>query len=167
MPTGFVLLYRSLLEDPDWYREPFDKGKAWVDLLLRANYRNVEIDTKKKVVGVLPGQVFTSQRGLARDWKRNRRTINRWLNGWNMVGKIHHKTDRDKDHGYTLITINNWGKYQNPNGKTAPQSSHKVHTNNNKENKYNNELVSSNKFEGEAPRYLDDINPSISKVLTL
>lgn len=128
---GHIKLYRSLLDDPDWYnKKPFDKGKAWVDLLLRADHKQSEVDIQREVVQVRRGQVFTSKRKLARDWNRDYRTIDSWLNCWKIVGKIQHKSDRDREHGYTLITINNWGMYQSDENKNTAQSQHKLHTNN-------------------------------------
>lgn len=120
---GWIKLYRCLLDDPDWYNgKPFDKGKAWVDLLLRVNRKQGEVDIQKEYKQVERGQVLTSKRGLSKDWNRNYRTINRWLNGWKMSGKIQHKSDRDIEHGYTLITINNWDKYQRVDVKSTAQN---------------------------------------------
>jgi hypothetical protein len=154
---GHIKLYRSLLDDPDWYnKKPFDKGKAWVDLLLRADHKQSEVDIQKEVVQVRRGQVFTSKRKLARDWNRDYRTIDSWLNCWKIVGKVQHKSDRDKEHGYTLITINNWDMYQCDENKSTAQSQHKLHTNN----------ISKSfkgKSQGSDPVFLSDLTPEQRK----
>lgn len=144
---GWVKLYRNIFDDPDWYGKPFDKGKAWVDLLLRADHEDSQIDIQKESIHIRAGQTFTSKRRLSREWRRNYRTIDRWLNSWEMVGKIQHKSDRDKEHGYTLITINNWGKYQSNKEKDTAQSMNKVHTNKNKLNSYSYKEGSKDKMD--------------------
>ena len=37
--TGWISLYRSILNNDFWLSEKFTRGQAWVDLLLLAKYK--------------------------------------------------------------------------------------------------------------------------------
>lgn len=157
---GHIKLYRSLLKDPDWYNgKSFDKGKAWVDLLLRANHEDKNVDIGKGYVHVKAGQVLTSQRGLTKKWKLSRNTIKKWLNDWEKVShKLSHKTNRDIGHGNTIITINNWIEYQGERGKSEPLIEHKQEY-----KKENTSKSFKGKSQGSDPVFLSDLTPEQRK----
>lgn len=126
---GYIKLYRSVLKDPDWYNgKKFDKGKAWIDLLLRANHKDKIVDSKdkKKHLLIKTGQVLTSQSDLANKWGGlSRNTIKNWLEDWEKVSnKLSYKTNRDIEHGNTIITITNWVAYQSKSKKSEQQTEH-------------------------------------------
>ena len=37
-PTGWLKIYRKMLDDPNYLRKPFDKTHAWLDILLTVNF---------------------------------------------------------------------------------------------------------------------------------
>ena len=36
--TGWVKIHRKIISNPLWSSEPFDKARAWIDLIILANY---------------------------------------------------------------------------------------------------------------------------------
>jgi hypothetical protein len=109
---GWVKLYRDIAKHRVWHTEPFSLGQAWVDLLLMANYKDGRILRGKRWVTVRRGQILTSGRWLADQWKRNRKTVTAWLRVLEADQMIHLAMVRNRDHGCTLITILNYEKFQ-------------------------------------------------------
>lgn len=38
--SGWVKLYRKLMDNPIWLEERFTKGQAWVDLIMLSNFES-------------------------------------------------------------------------------------------------------------------------------
>lgn len=138
---GWISLYRKIINHP-FYQEKrrFSKLEAWVDLLLMANYRdnrfmlgNVEIEVKK-------GSKLTSIKDLSERWRWSRTKTKNFLDFLQRDGMACYKSTTK----YTLITIENYGKYQGhyeteEHQKNIKKTSkeHQKDTNNNSNNANN------------------------------
>ena len=95
-------------------RKPFDKRSAWIDLLLRANHKKVTISIGNTLISLEPGQVFTSEVKLAKNWKWSRQKVRDFCRLCAEMGQIQtpKKTSR-----YTILTLSNWELYQSTNSE--------------------------------------------------
>lgn len=106
--SGWVKLYRKLMDNPIWLEERFTKGQAWVDLIMLSNFesRIIVCDGKKTVIE--RGQVFTSIVKLSKRWKWDRKTVSKYLVFLEKEGMIKKESDNKK----TVITIINYSNFQ-------------------------------------------------------
>lgn len=112
-PSGWIRLHRKLLDHWLWQQpRRFSYAEAWLDLLLRASYRDHALLVGRKLVQVKRGQVLTSQVSLARCWRWNRKTVSVFLKllQTELMTDIEMVIGTDK--GYTLVTIRSYEKYQ-------------------------------------------------------
>ena len=125
MPNeGWIKLFRQIQSHPRWTRERFDRARAWIDLVLSAAhkaYRAIRSDT---VIPVKRGQLLTTQVGLANRWKWDRKTVRRFLVGLERDQMVVVERAIRGDIGYTLITITNYGLYQNKELAGAHSNAH-------------------------------------------
>lgn len=105
---GWIRLYRQIQKGHLWLEKPFDKGRAWVDLLLLANYEDVEIYFNGELVLVTRGQLITSIRRLSERWGWSKDKVLRFLDMLEKEGMIKRQSDANR----TLVTIVNYGIYQ-------------------------------------------------------
>lgn len=92
-----------------WEDKPFSKGQAWIDLLLMANYAFQKTDSRKKdPVYLHPGEVLTTNRGLAERWGWSVNKVRRFLNTLEEKAQV----EQLKTHLFTKITVRYWDKYQ-------------------------------------------------------
>ena len=64
MNNGFIKLYRSIQDNPLWDIKPYDKARAWIDLLLLANHKDSEVLIKGSVYICKRGEVLRSIKNL-------------------------------------------------------------------------------------------------------
>lgn len=109
MKTGWIKLYRSILDNDIWTsKEPFDKRSAWIDLLLMAEYGKKTICIGYQEINVKPGQIFITMKDLQSRWKWGEKKIRQfigYLKGNAMV------TTKGTTKG-TLLTIEKWEDFQ-------------------------------------------------------
>ena len=105
---GYIKLHRELQDNPLWNSEPFSKGQAWVDLLLRANHQPNEFIIGNELIRVQRGQFFTSELKLAEKWKWSRKKVRSYLD---LLKTLKMATTVGTSKG-TTITIENYGLYQ-------------------------------------------------------
>lgn len=143
---GYIKLYRKIKENKYWL-EPrrFSKLEAWIDLLLRASFKEKALIVGDIILSLKAGQFITSQIRLAEAWGWNRETVNKYLKRLKVDKQIDYKTSNK----FTLITISNWDTYQNPDKEkpaTEPtakpataqhQGNTKINTINNEKNEKN------------------------------
>jgi hypothetical protein len=146
MTEGYVKLHRQLMDHPIWTGERFSRGQAWVDLFMMAWHRDTRTMRGSKWVDVQRGQVLTTQKWLAQRWRWDRKTVKRYLVFLENAKMCHTATVGDRDSGYTLITICNYNKFQEPQNDVrdtatvgdrdtdAPQTPHRRPTNKNDKN---------------------------------
>lgn len=113
---GYIKLYRQLFENPDYFKTRFDEIRAWIDLLLLANYEDKTIKVGRTDVEVKRGQVAKSVQMLADRWQWSKHTVLKFLKIKEEEGQI----ALPKKFPISLITIVNYEKYQGFDEKTAP-----------------------------------------------
>lgn len=118
MTEGWIKLHRSLSEDPQWLKEPFTRGQAWVDLLMLANHQDGYIRARGHRVEVKRGQVGWSAVALAHRWRWSRDRVRRYLKE---LQEIDHQVIHQTDNFSSIITIVKYEIYQSTNtaNKTA------------------------------------------------
>jgi hypothetical protein len=152
MAKGWIRIYRQLQECEIWMKnQPFDMRSAWIDLLMFANHEDKQIVFDYKPLIIKRGQYLTSVRQLSARWKWDKERTLKYLRLLEQLGMI----TKDSNNRRTLITIENYEKYQGwqdtePN--TSPytertlnrtQDGHSTATNNNVKNEKNDNKYSS------------------------
>ena len=105
---GWIKIHRQIQNCLIWDDKPFNMASAWIDLLLLANHEDKETIFDKKPILVKRGQRITSVRELSTRWgwgKDKTLRFLRLLESEKMIVK-------DSDSRRTLITIVNYGVYQ-------------------------------------------------------
>ena len=134
---GFIKLDRAI-EDSWVYDtgEPWDKAHAWIDLILLASWKDGEFLYGGDVVEKKRGQVCRSIRSLASRWHWSEHKTRDFLNLLEKNGMIR----RDTAHHGSVITVENYSKYQDVrpesgapmahDGRTegAPTAHERIHT---------------------------------------
>lgn len=105
---GYIKLYRQLAENPLWKEKPFTRGQAWVDLLMKANYKDVKAMIKGQIVTVKRGQLLRGEDNLAEDWGWSRSKVRRFLSKLEAERMCH----VNGTYIGTLITIENYETFQ-------------------------------------------------------
>jgi len=129
MTKGYVLISRGLLKHPRFKPSgPFTQFEAWYWLIEAAAYvpREVPIinGTRGDVVTLQPGELSHSIRFLARAWSWSDKRVQRFLSALKSDQSVTTQTTT----GQTVITLCNWGKYQNPFAAATTQSATGVTT---------------------------------------
>ncbi len=107
---GWISIHRQLQEHWIWKnKEPFDKRSAWIDLLLMVNHQKETIEFDGTKIEVERGQKITSLEKLASRWKWSRHKVSDYLNRLESDSMLVQVRDNKK----TLISIENYDKYQN------------------------------------------------------
>src|SRR6185295_7508173 len=94
---------------------PFDGAHAWIDLLLRAAWRDHDDGFGRPQ---RRGACHTSQVALAQCWGWPRKRVQRFLNQLQRAGMVEITTDKSRSTGGTIIFIVNYEKYQGDAGST-------------------------------------------------
>lgn len=105
---GWIKLYRQIEENEFYFDEPFTRTQAWIDLLLLACHKSTSLRIRGIKIDLKPGELCYSQLSLAQRWKRDRKTVNKFLNEFKNMQMVDIKISRLT----TIITITNWEKYQ-------------------------------------------------------
>jgi len=106
---GYILLHRRVLAHYAFENERMSKREAWIWLLLQASYSPHKTLYKGKIITVDRGQIPTSFRKLSEEWKWSHNTVGAYLARLEQEGMLTQKTD----HGFLVITICNYERYQN------------------------------------------------------
>ena len=102
MVDGWILLHRKLQECEIWNNaQPFDMRSAWVDLLLLANHRDVEIVFDYKPMIIKRGQYLTSVRKLSARWSWSKNRTLKYLRLLESLNMITRESDKQR----TLVTV--------------------------------------------------------------
>lgn len=143
---GYVLIYRSVWDCWVWKEKPFDRGRAWIDLILMVNHDEATIMFNNRPLKIERGQCVTSLSILASRWGWSRSKVKRFLDDL----KSEHMIDEKRNTHGTLLTIENYSVYQgrrntkrNTDGtQTKQQTKHRrTQTNNDRNNVTNNEEI--------------------------
>ena len=104
---GWIKLYRSIENSIVW-DDPL-RLKAWLWILLHANFEDREWFRNGSVVTVLKGQCVTSNRKLQLAWNCSAKTVKRILDQLTELDMIRVETPSKK---YTLLTVVKYSIFQ-------------------------------------------------------
>lgn len=106
--AGWIKLHRKVLDCFIWQDKPYDKARAWIDLLLLAMHHDKKVMDKGNVSVIKRGSYFTSRIKLADRWGWSIKKVDAYLN---MLEKENMVTTVKTEKG-TAITIVNYDNYQ-------------------------------------------------------
>ena len=109
---GFVKLDRQLMEHWLWNSKPFSKGQAWIDLVFLATHKNEKFMAGETLIDGKRGNVYRSKSWLAERWGWSRGRVDRFLKMLQKENMIDEKRIRIGTTNGTVITIVNYGKFQ-------------------------------------------------------
>ena len=117
MNRGYIKLFRKI-EDCDVFDEPVNRFRAWIDLLLMVNHKDRIIPIgKSQNIHVKRGQKWTSFEKLSKRWNWSYKTVQGYMKMLENEGMIYLETSKRG----ILVTVVNYGKYQDFDGKSAEQ----------------------------------------------
>jgi len=109
MAEGWIKIHRKLQDCEIWSGyEPYDMRSAWIDLLLLANHRDVDMLFDYEPITVKRGQYLTSVRKLGERWSWSKNRVLKYLRLLEKLKMIEKKSNNQR----TLLTIVNYGIYQ-------------------------------------------------------
>lgn len=145
MTEGWIKLHRKLSEDPQWLKEPFTRGQAWVDLLMLANHDKGYIRVRGNRLDVLRGQVGWSEQALSRRWQWSRSRVRKFLSE---LEKLEHQIEQQKNNISSIITIVNYESYQTKNSrKDSRETAERPQKDTNKNDKNEKNIITPPFFE--------------------
>lgn len=113
--SGWIRLHRKLKDHPFWRQHRrFSRAEAWLDLLMDAHWQDEEVPQGGQLVLVKRGQVLFSARRKAEIWGWSRNTTLDWFRFLEAHQMVSREVSHGPDGGYTLLTIVNYDKNQNP-----------------------------------------------------
>lgn len=124
MELGFVKIHREILENGIF--KDAELFKLFIFCILKANYKPEVIKKSGKDVLINRGQFNTTREDLAKELKQNENTIYSRLKRLKKLGYINLETTNR----FTIITVINYNKYQNPEPKPNKMAKRKKHFNN-------------------------------------
>jgi hypothetical protein len=151
MHRGYIKIYRKINESWIWRErnKNLSKFEAWVDLLLRANFKEGnEFCVDNQIIKQIRGEVFTSQMQLAIDWNWTRNKVKSFLDLLQRDEKITYKPSNK----YTKIYITNYGKY-NPIDENKNQQIEQQGNTNKTVNKQLTNTINNNKKDNNINKY--------------
>lgn len=105
---GYIKLYRDIRDHEIWQEKPFDRARAWIDLIMMVNHEDKKILFDGEPVPVYRGSVITSARKLADRWGWSRGKVERFLSM--LESEIMIRQDRTRKRA--MISIVNYDVYQ-------------------------------------------------------
>lgn len=105
---GWIKLYRRIQDCWIWDEKPFDKPRAWIDILLLANHADKKIMFNGNPIVIKRGQYLTSIRKLSERWGWSYDKVSRFLN----VLVSEDMLQKESDSNRTLLTVINYEVYQ-------------------------------------------------------
>lgn len=105
---GWIKLHRQIIEHPDYFSEPFTRVMAWIDLLMLANHKGMNMYVRGNKVEIKRGDTAIAQETLATRWKWSRTKVKRYLNELEKDRQI----VQQKSNVINTISIVNYDAYQ-------------------------------------------------------
>lgn len=115
---GYIKLHRTIFEHWLWDEKPYDRARAWIDLLMLANHKDNKISIKGRPIEVRRGQTARSSVSLAERWGWSRGKVSRFLDTLEAEQQI----EQQKSNVTTVITIVNYEQYQGNGQQTIQQT---------------------------------------------
>lgn len=107
---GWIKIHRKITENWIWSADKKASFvQAWIDMILMANYKDLEEYDSGKVITIKKGSFHTTEVGLARRWNWSRDKVDTFLDALQEQNMINRIKIRNKG---TYITIVNYCDYQ-------------------------------------------------------
>ena len=106
--VGWIKLHRKIQECWIWQEKPFDKGRAWVDLILSAMHRDKKLLIDNEIIVIERGTFMTSILKLSERWGWSRNKVMRFLD----VLESEQMLNTKRTPKGTLVTIVKYEDYQ-------------------------------------------------------
>lgn len=119
--SGWIKLYRRIRESPLWHEKPFDKARAWIDIIMSANHETRKFLLGNEMVEVERGSFITSEHKLMERWGWSKSKVRAFLHTLENDSMIVKKTDRKK----TTLIVLNYCIYQDSETTEEPQKDRK------------------------------------------
>ena len=150
MAEGWIKLYRQIWDSELWKERPFDRARAWIDLIMLANFESRNILLGNEIIFVERGSFVTSEHKLMARWGWSKTKVRSFLNLLQNDSMIVKKTDHKK----TIVEVLNYCVFQDFETTEEPEKDQrktskrpvKDPTNNVKNIKNEKNIVSSNVF---------------------
>ena len=141
---GWIKIHRQITENKFWFSERFTKAQAWIDLLILANHKQKPetFFIRGNEINLERGQLGYAIKTLAKRWKWNERTVDKFLLMLQKDEMIQYR----KSPITTIITIKNYDSYQDYTEQNTEQSKNRVQTNKNDKNEKNIKRIPKNTF---------------------
>ena len=108
---GWLKLYRSILDSAVF--QDAEVLKVWIWLLCNVAFEQHDTICYGKVIHLKPGQIATGRKKIAQCTDLSENKVYRALTVLKSLGNIEIKATNK----YSIITVSNWDKYQDENGK--------------------------------------------------
>lgn len=108
MSDGWIKLHRKIQDCFLWQDKPFDKARAWIDLLLMAMHHDKKIFIDGEPIVVSRGSFMTSTLKLSDRWGWSRNKVLRFLN----VLESEQMLNTKRTQNGTLVTIVKYEVFQ-------------------------------------------------------
>ena len=118
MQQGWIRLHRSIKDNFVWDDKPFNRGAAWIDLILLANHEGRKIPVGAQVIQIERGQLFTSSVSLSAKWGWSRGKVERFLE----LLENEQMIERKRTPNGQVLTLVNYGVYQDGASKDGHQT---------------------------------------------
>lgn len=135
MDKGWWCYWRKMQDDPLWEpKRPRTKYEAWLDLISRAKWTPGRDVVGYSLIPLERGQVIFSIHSLARDWNWSRGKVRRFLELIEKEERINvnrgcsegdSKPYPQADPPWSILTIANFSRYNDPPKKTDQQADQK------------------------------------------
>ena len=125
---GWIKLHRQIIDNEFYLSEKFTRIQAWIDLLMLATIKPRTVFIRGNAIKIERGQLCWAVYSLASRWQWNKRTVLRYLSMLTKKQQIEYKVHNRIT---TVITIQNYDRYQDDTQQSAQQSGNRVHTNKN------------------------------------
>lgn len=123
--NGWVKFHRKLLDSVVFQNEK--ALKIWVWCLLRTNHKEAVVLIGRQKITIKPGQFLMGSNKESEFLNIAKTTLWRWLEFFEKEGMVELK----KTTKYTIVTLPNWGDYQEERNSNGTQTSTQVGTNKN------------------------------------
>lgn len=119
MAEGFIKIWRKLRDSPLWISSTSAQRDVMLSILLNAEWKDTTYEIHGKVITVKSGQLLMTRRGFVmkcgKDMTENK--LRSTLKRFEKIGFL----TQEITQGQTLITVVNWGKYQDNKKKNNPE----------------------------------------------
>lgn len=106
--SGWIKLHRKIQDCFIWDDKPYDRARAWIDLILSATHRDRKTMIDGRVVMIGKGSFLTSALKLSEKWGWSRKKTDAFLKMLENERMI----SMERTTKGTTVTIVNYGKYQ-------------------------------------------------------